>query len=273
MASPTEKTLQTIWSRILPSAPSPIPFDESFFDLGGHSILATRLIFEIRKSFVVNAPLGLIFDEPTIAGLSMAIDSLSFADLGLAGGPTGLNSPASDGAKQSPSRNNLVNYSQDFDILRSRLRSSYSQPTFSATGECITVFLTGATGFLGGFILRCLLSRENVKKVICIVRSSTDAKATERLRQSASARGVWDESWVHTERLEVLCGDLDMDAFGLSPHLWDRVTKEADVVIHNGALVRNSPAFVMSTGFTFFPKRFTGYIHMRNCVLLTSSGP
>ncbi|KAI0251949.1 alpha-aminoadipate reductase Lys1p [Lactifluus subvellereus] len=224
VASPTEKTLRTIWSRILPSAPSPIPFDESFFDLGGHSILATRLIFEIRKTFVVNAPLGLIFDEPTIAGLSMAIDSLRFADFGLV-------------AKASLSRNNPVNYSQDFDILRSKLRTSYPQPTFSVTGECITVFLTGATGFLGGFILRCLLSRESVKKVICIVRSSTDAKAAERLRQSASARGVWDESWVRTARLEVLCGDLDMDAFGLSPHLWDRITKEADVVIHNGALV------------------------------------
>jgi L-aminoadipate-semialdehyde dehydrogenase len=236
-SSPTEETMQTIWSRILRSAPSSIPFDENFFDLGGHSILATRLIFEIRKTFVVNAPLGLIFDEPTIAGLSRAIDSLRNADLGLTGAPDLINPLAPNDTEESPARNQSVNYSQDFEFLRSMLRSSYPHPTFPAAEGYITVFLTGATGFLGAFILRGLLSHEGIKKVICIVRSTTDAKAAERLMQSASDRGVWDESWIRTGRLEVLCGDLDKEAFGLNPREWDRVAGEVDVVLHNGALV------------------------------------
>lgn len=236
-ASQTEQTMRTIWTRIFPSAPSPIPLDENFFDLGGHSILATRLIFEIRKTFVVNAPLGLIFDKPTIAGLSMAIDSLRDADLGLTGVPSLINPLILNETEQSPARNHLPSYGQDFDILRSKLRSSYPQPTFPAAGGYITIFLTGATGFLGTFILRSLLSHERVQKVICIVRSSTDAKAAERLMQSASDRGVWDESWARTGRLEVLHGDLDKEAFGLTPHVWDRITREADVILHNGALV------------------------------------
>lgn len=233
-ASPTEETMRTIWSRILPSVPSPIPLDENFFDLGGHSILATRLIFEIRKTFVVNAPLGLIFDNPTIAGLSMAIDSLRTADLEL----TSSMSPAAPNDTQAPlTGKNPISYGQDFDTLRRTLRPSYPQPSFPATGESVTVFLTGATGFVGSFILRSLLSHERVKKVICIVRSSTDTKAAERLKQSASDRGVWDESWDRTERLEVLRGDLDQEAFGLIARVWDRVAGEADVVVHNGALV------------------------------------
>jgi L-2-aminoadipate reductase len=235
-ASPTEETMRIIWSRILPSAPSPIPFDENFFDLGGHSILATRLIFEIRKTFVVNAPLGLIFDEPTIAGLSKAIDSLRNADLGLTGAPDLVNPVAQNNTGESPAKSSPANYSQDFEFLRSVLRLSYPQPTF-ATGDSVTVFLTGATGFLGAFILRSLLSHERIKKVICIVRSTTDTKAAERLMQSASDRGVWDECWISTGRLEVLCGDLDKEAFGLNPREWDRITGEADVVLHNGALV------------------------------------
>lgn len=236
IASQTEETMQTIWSRILPSAPSPIPFDENFFDLGGHSILATRLIFEIRKTFVVNAPLGLIFDEPTIAELSRAIDSLRNADLGLTA-PDLMNPVAQSDTEKSPVKGSPVNYSQDFEFLRSMLRSSYPQPAFPATGDGVTVFLTGATGFLGAFILRDLLSHERIKKVICIVRSTTDAKATERLMQSASDRGVWDDCWIRTGRLEVLCGDLDKEAFGLNPREWDRISGEADVVLHNGALV------------------------------------
>ncbi|KAI0305172.1 L-aminoadipate-semialdehyde dehydrogenase large subunit [Multifurca ochricompacta] len=235
-ASPTERIMQAIWSRTLPSAPSPIPLDESFFDLGGHSILATRLIFEIRKAFIINAPLGLIYEKPTIASLSMAIDSLRNADLGLTGGlkPIPL---SSNEAKSSHSRDNPSNYGQDYDHLRSMLRPSYPQPTFPPSQDCITVFLTGTTGFLGGFILRGLLSRESVKKVICIVRSSTNTMAVERLRQNASDRGVWDENWIRTGRLEVLCGDLDKTAFGLPSHVWDRIAKEADVILHNGALV------------------------------------
>ena len=231
--STTEETMRTIWSQILPTSPSPIPLDESFFDLGGHSILATRLIFEIRKTFVVNAPLDLIFDKPTISALSTAIDSLRNADLGLTGATGNVLSATYEDSRLKVHSN----YSRDFDILCSMLRPSYPRPTLSSVGNPITVFLTGATGFLGGFILRSLLSREVVKKVICIVRSSTDAKATERLRQSASDSGVWEEGWVQTARLEVLCGDLDKDAFGLAPQVWGRVTEEADVVLHNGALV------------------------------------
>ena len=242
-ASPTEETMQTIWSRILPSAPSSIPFDENFFDLGGHSILATRLIFEIRKTFVVNAPLGLIFDKPTIAELSRAIDSLRNADLGLTGTSDLMSHLTPNDTEGPPTRNHSANYSQDFEFLRSMLRSSYPHFTFPAAEGCITVFLTGATGFLGAFVLRSLLSDERVKKVICIVRSTTDAKAAERLMQNSSDRGVWDESWFRTGRLEVLCGDLDKESFGLSPREWDRVTREADVILHNGALVSISLPF------------------------------
>ncbi|KAK0232301.1 hypothetical protein EDD85DRAFT_774705, partial [Armillaria nabsnona] len=65
----TKEKMRELWSKILPNAPHPLPLEESFFNPGRHSILATRLIFEIRKSFVVDAPLGLIFDEPTISDL------------------------------------------------------------------------------------------------------------------------------------------------------------------------------------------------------------
>ena len=92
-ASPTEEAIRTIWARILPNAPSPLPLDESFFDLGGHSILATRLIFEIRKAFLVDAPLGLVFDKPTISALADAVERMRNADLGLTGGAPG--SPSS----------------------------------------------------------------------------------------------------------------------------------------------------------------------------------
>lgn len=44
--------------------------DDSFFDLGGHSLSATRLISRLRKAFGLKLELDDIFDTPTIAGLA-----------------------------------------------------------------------------------------------------------------------------------------------------------------------------------------------------------
>ncbi|KAI0073638.1 L-aminoadipate-semialdehyde dehydrogenase large subunit [Panus rudis PR-1116 ss-1] len=244
-ATPTEEAIRSIWSRILPNAPSPIPLDESFFDLGGHSILATRLIFEIRNILVVDAPLGLVFDKPTIRGLAEAVDGLRNADLGFTNAngeqtpsptQTSLSSQAlANALKKAAPR---IEYSQDYEALLSKLAPTYPSPPATYPSGPLTVFLTGATGFLGAFVLRDLLQRQDrVKKVICLVRASTADKALDRLRDAASGRGVWDEEWVRSGRLEVVKGDLDQERFGVDGETWERIAGEADAIIHNGALV------------------------------------
>lgn len=244
----TEDTMRKIWESILPSAPQLIPTDESFFDLGGHSILATRLIFEIRKVFVVNAPLGLVFDQPTIAGLVGAVDALRNADLGLDSSRLSALSSLDD--KKAAA---LPDYGQDYLNLIPKLQETYSPLPPDFSHHPLTVFLTGATGFLGAFVLRDLLSRESrVQKVICLVRASTSEKALGRLKEGSSDRGVWDDSWVASGRLEVVTGDLSLDLFGLGQSGWDRIANEADVVVHNGALV-NMHVFLSSSFHNRYP--------------------
>ena len=241
-ATATEETMQGIWADILPNAPNPIPLDESFFDLGGHSILATRLIFEIRKVFVLSAPLGLVFDQPTIVGLAAAVDALRNADLGLAyndaeaSSVSQLASSRAPGAKKSTLAQ--IEYAQDYVNLLPRLQVSYPALTSDFASCPLTVFLTGATGFLGAFVLRDLLSRQNeVKKVICLVRAPDAEQGVRRLREGSTDRGVWNEDWIKSQRLEVITGDLGQELFGLGQDQWVRIAKEADVVLHNGALV------------------------------------
>jgi L-aminoadipate-semialdehyde dehydrogenase len=235
-ASSTEKMMQNIWANILPNVPQPIPRDESFFDLGGHSILATRLIFDIRKVFAVNAPLGLVFDQPTIKGLIDAVDALRNADLG-------LESTAAPNALPSVSENKPgpVEYGQDYLDLLPRLKQSYPPLPADFSERPLTIFLTGATGFLGAFVLHNLLSRRTrVRKVICLVRASSPDKALSRLKEGSADRQIWNDDWVTSGRLEVVTGDLNLDLFGLGKDGWDRVADEADVVLHNGALVSRS---------------------------------
>ena len=241
-ANSTEEAMRKIWASILPSPPPFIPSDENFFDLGGHSILATRLIFEIRKSFLVNAPLGLVFQHPTIAGLAGEVESLRDADLGLYKDIQILSdvSSAASGPQAQPPSVTTVDYGQDYINLLPKLRESYPPLPADFSDRPLTIFLTGATGFLGAFILRDLLSRmTRVKKVICLVRAVDAQRALHRLRDALADRNVWDEEWVDTHRLEVVAGDLSQPLFGLQEDEWDHITTETDVVLHNGALVCN----------------------------------
>jgi L-aminoadipate-semialdehyde dehydrogenase len=225
--TPTERTIHEIWSRLLPSPPAEIPLDESFFDLGGHSILATRLIFELRNSLAVGAPLGLVFDFPTIKSLAKELDDSRDSDLGLATGEARKSAAL-------PQEDN--EYSLDADVLTKELRAQYEKPQVS-TGPRVA-FLTGATGFLGAFILRDLLLRtESVSKVICHVRAKSVEAAMSRLRESGEGRGAWDENWVAEGRVEVVVGDLNLTKLGMTEEEWVRVAREAGVIVHNGALV------------------------------------
>jgi L-aminoadipate-semialdehyde dehydrogenase len=220
--SPTQKTIHDIWLRLLPSAPSSIDVSENFFDMGGHSILATRLIFEVRKAFVVNAPLGLVFDEPTIAGQAAAVDNLRNSEL----------TAATSTTKDTPVE---VAYAEDVAKLAPSLPTFEPLPADFGS-KPLTIFLTGATGFLGAFVLKDLMTR-NVKKVICLVRAKSTDQALGRLRESGDGRGVWDEEWIKSGKVEAVVGDLADDDFGLSKTEWDRIASEADAILHNGAMV------------------------------------
>jgi len=71
--TPTQITLARIWESVLKIEHAGI--HESFFDLGGHSVLAARMMAQIRSSFGVQLPQHHIFRTPTISGLATLIES------------------------------------------------------------------------------------------------------------------------------------------------------------------------------------------------------
>ena len=78
--NPVEAKLADIWASLL-GLPAVDLFD-NFFDIGGHSILATRLIFQLRQEFRVDLPLNMLFDNPTVATMAQAI-TVQIGDSGL----------------------------------------------------------------------------------------------------------------------------------------------------------------------------------------------
>ncbi|MFN7525831.1 MAG: MupA/Atu3671 family FMN-dependent luciferase-like monooxygenase [Dolichospermum sp.] len=66
-----EQALIEIWQKVLQI--STVGTQDSFFDLGGNSLVAVRLIGEIRSVFNVDLPLITLFQSPTILDISEQI--------------------------------------------------------------------------------------------------------------------------------------------------------------------------------------------------------
>lgn len=70
----TAKTIAAFWSELLKV--DGIGIEDDFFDLGGDSLIATGLVARLRATFGVEIRLASLFEQPTIAGLSEAVDML-----------------------------------------------------------------------------------------------------------------------------------------------------------------------------------------------------
>jgi thioester reductase-like protein len=207
--SDTEKLLADIWQDLL-GLDQPPGAEEDFFLLGGHSLLATKLVFRVRDAVGVEVPLPVLFSgELTIAHLAEVLQQE----------PGALEEPTVDLAAEV-----------DLDPV---IRPPWGAPVRSATSPR-HLLLTGATGFVGSFLLGQLL--ETTEAVVsCLVRAGTPSAAMERIRQTMTGYGIWREEY--TTRVRPVLGTLDQPRLGLSPQQWQELASEVDVIFHSGATV------------------------------------
>ena len=66
-----EQSLAQIWAEVLNV--NHLGARDNFFDLGGHSLAATRIVSQVIKHFRVKLPLQLLFHSPTIAAMATVI--------------------------------------------------------------------------------------------------------------------------------------------------------------------------------------------------------
>ncbi len=75
----TEKALAIIWADALGLAAESIAANESFIDLGGHSLKAIKVMLKVHERFQVKLSLDLFFEAVTISSLAMEIENSLWA--------------------------------------------------------------------------------------------------------------------------------------------------------------------------------------------------
>jgi thioester reductase-like protein len=100
------------------------------------------------------------------------------------------------------------------------------------------ILLTGATGFVGPFLVRSLLGQTSYT-LHALVRATDAAHGLDRIVASLRRAHLWSpalEAQVRA-RVRVICGDLAQPHLGIGEAAFQRLADSVDAIVHNGALV------------------------------------
>ena len=134
---------------------------------------------------------------------------------------------------------------RDVDNLRAFVRRAIGDGMPAAAVPVAAVrevLLTGATGFVGRFVLRDLLRQDADLVVHCLVRAADGEHGLQRLRAALEEAEIWDEAFA--ARIRVVAGDIGEARFGLSQSAFDELARRIDAVHHFAADVSLSASYL-----------------------------
>ncbi|MFJ8584812.1 amino acid adenylation domain-containing protein [Streptomyces sp. NPDC093595] len=198
-------------------------------DIGIDSLTAVLMRNQLADLTGLALPAKIAFDHPNLTSLAdFLLEKLLEAGLDAAPQPaTGTASaeaagPAEDaGVDLSAARKGLLHA----DLRFTNATAAPVRPE--------AVFVTGATGFVGAYLLHELLASEVV--AYCLVRADDARQAMERLVAALDGYGLWKEEFAPL--LNPVVGDLTRPLFGLDEEVFDELADQVDAICHSGALV------------------------------------
>jgi thioester reductase-like protein len=209
-----EQKIAKIWQEIL--GMKKIGVHDDFFELcGGDSLIAAQLINKINMNFSSKLPVKILFDCPNVVTLAQKIEDSFQTENGL--------------IKTFSDENPDLGIEA---ILEPSLQ--FDQPSEEAIDDPKAILLTGATGFIGPYLLAELLDKTHAD-IYCLVRSSSQEDAEKRLIGKMKIYFLWKDHFGH--RIVPLSGDLSLPLWGLQGKQYEALADTIQIVYHNGAWV------------------------------------
>ena len=223
--TPTEEILTRIWTEVL--GLENIGVHDDFFALGGHSLLMTPLTLKIRQMFQTKLYMREFFAEPTIAELAKKIDNLREEQSVAA---TTINPQVYDQA--SPAVQQRFKFLNQEALLDPGINSNGL--VYEPKQTLNKIFLTGATGFVGIYVLYQFLTRTKAD-IYCLLRCDQIESGKARLFKSLKHFDLWDDSY--EPRIFPIRGDLSQENLGIDQNDFEELSENIDMIFHNGGTV------------------------------------
>ncbi len=208
-----EQQLAKIWSQLL--GIQEIGIYDNFFDLGGHSLFVAQMMAQVTEAFQVQLPLTELFAMPTIAGLAESIAA----------------------ARQPVVSTQILGNVNLAELLADAELDPSIMPEGSGLDEIQApqnIFLTGATGFLGAFLLDRLL-QSTAANIYCSIRCASIEVGRQKLQHNLERYGLNHSAY--SSRVIPVLSDLAQPLLGLSAAEFRQLAEQIDLIYHNGAFV------------------------------------
>ncbi|MFC4376311.1 amino acid adenylation domain-containing protein [Nocardia halotolerans] len=206
--------LTQVWQQVLRVRPAP---SDDFFLLGGDSLLVSEAVTRTLAVLDLDAAHGsglirALLNAPTLANFVTAVDR------------------ACAGAPQTAEQ--VVDFEKETELGFELPTAQKPPPRPLAPRQ---VLLTGASGFVGAFLLDRLL-RSTAARIHCPVRAASRSRAEQRVRTALARFGLCpdEDAW---HRVKCFPGDLTEPRLGLSRAHAEELARTLDLVVHNGAHV------------------------------------
>jgi thioester reductase-like protein len=196
--------------------PKNIGLFRSFSDYGLTSLEAVKLVEYLESWLGRSLPSTLIWDYPSITALAEA-----------------LVQPHTSGLISSLNHNRSYTIDLEAEAILEPTICSKIQSAELVTNPT-NILLTGATGFLGSFLLHELLQHTQAN-VYCLIRSSNVESAKKRLQNRLEFYRLWNQNT--NNRIIPVLGDLSQPYLGLAEAEFQSLSRQIDTIYHSGALL------------------------------------
>lgn len=203
---PLQAQLADLWGELLGLPAGDLSIDESFFNLGGHSILLSTLLLRLREQFGRSFCLSPFFETPTIRTLAVLMDGGTLPDT------------PSNQMEQDATR------ALEVEVLPEAL-----------AGDSRKAIVTGANSFVGVHIVQALLAG-GAQGVACLVRELPGHSAAARFAQALREYRLED---LDLSRVQVYAADIRKPRLGLADDVYEHLARHYGVVVHNAAQVNH----------------------------------
>ncbi|WP_434649352.1 amino acid adenylation domain-containing protein [Pseudomonas sp. D1-2] len=200
--------LRQLWAELLQLPAEDIATDESFFNLGGHSILLSQLLLSLRQTFGRSLSINRFIEAPTLITLAKLLDAPD----------------QSDASSLSPQA--FIDAEAELNLDPLPIRQS---------GDVHKVVVTGANSFLGVHIVEALLAW-GATEVACLVRESGGQSAAQRFAQALRENRL---EHLDLSRVSVYAADITQPQLGLPDDTYQRIDSTFGALVHNAAHVNH----------------------------------